>query len=346
MENTISSKVNDVTQTLITELSGKNQTFSKKVIDNIFSFVGLAGGVGTSTIVANVAKALVEKHFSVVVIDLNICCPAQHSFFKIEQKAKKPDLISLLSGENTLGESIETKEGVYVLYANNRILFDKVAIDTAGASNNLSMILEQLSSLFDVVLLDIPSNGALDFELTNVALFKSDFIISIMDENVNCISAYNRLQRNMTYVGISTQNLKVIMNKRTNITYPTNVFKSLEIELDVLLPYDVSVVEAGLRGNIYINKGASSSMTAAQFVEGIEELRDVILRYGGYEEKKMKMVAERKANGEAGRKKVKEKPVKNKKVKGKKVKQEVEDVQDNTIEDETDIPDFNEEDTF
>lgn len=346
MENTISSKVSDVTQTLITELSGKNQTFSKKVIDNIFSFVGLAGGVGTSTIVANVAKALTDKHFSVIVIDLNICCPAQHSFFKIEQKAKKPDLISLLSGENTLGESIETKEGVYVLYANNRILFDKVAIDTAGASANFSSILEQLSSLFDVVLIDVPSNGSLDFELTNLALFKSDFIIAVMDENVGCIGAYNRLQRNLSYVGISIQNLKVIMNKRTNITYPTNVFKSLDIELDVLLPYDVSVVEAGLRGNIYITKGASSAMTAAQFVEAIEDLRDVILRYGGYEEKKMKLVADRK-NGEAGGvKKTKEKPVKPKKVKAKKGKQAVEEVVEETDTEEPEIPDFNEDDTF
>lgn len=294
MEKTISSQVNNITQTLITELSGKNQSFSKKVIDNIFSFVGLAGGVGTSTIVANVAKSLVDKHFSVVVLDMNICCPAQHSFFRIEQKAKKPDLISLLSGENVLGESIEVKDGVYVLYANNRILFDKVSIDTAGAAANLTSVLEQLSSLFDVVLIDVPSNGALEFELTNQALFKSDFIITIMDENVGCIGAYNRLERNLSYVGISTQNIKVIMNKRTNITYPASVFRQLEIELEVLLPYDISIVEAGLRGNIYVTKGSSTSITAAQFVEGIDELRDILLRYGGYEDKKMQAAAERK----------------------------------------------------
>ena len=294
MEKTISSQVNNIAQTLITELSGKNQSFSKKVIDNIFSFVGLAGGVGTSTIVANVAKSLANKNFSVIVLDMNICCPAQHSFFRIEQKAKKPDLISLLSGENALRESIEVKEGVYVLYANNRILFDKVSIDTAGASANLTSVLEQLSSLFDVVLIDMPSNGALEFELTNQALFKSDFIVLVMDENVGCIGAYNRFQRNLSYVGISTQNLKVIMNKRTNITYPASVFRQLDIELEVLLPYDISIVEAGLRGNLYVTKGSSSAITAAQFVEGIDDLRDILLRYGGYEDKKMQAAAERK----------------------------------------------------
>lgn len=319
----ITSKVNEVTQTLITELSGKNQTFNKKVIDNIFSFVGLAGGVGTSTIVSNVAKALVDKHFSTVIIDLNICAPVHQVYLKVEQKAKKPDIVSLLSGENSLGDSIEIRDGIALLYANNRVLFDKVAMDTPGASANLTAVIEQLSSLFDVVLIDIPAHGELNFELTNTALFKSDFIIAVMDENIECIGAYNRLQRNLTYVGISIQNLKVILNKRTNITYPANVFKSLEIDLDVLLPYEISVVEAGLRGNIYVSKGASSSVTAAQFLESIYELRTILLRYGGYEEKKMAEVSEIK-------------PVKEKKSKHRKSKKEVQEIQEEIVEDELD----------
>lgn len=292
--NTISSQVSGIAQNLITELSGKNQIFSKKVIDNIFAFVGLAGGVGTSTIVANVAKSLSRKGFSVVIVDLNICSPIQHIYYKIEQKAKKPDLVSLLSGENKLGESLELKDGVSVLYANNRILFDKVVMDSPGTSANFSSVIEQLSSLYDVVLLDVPSHGELSFEITNMALFKSDVIIAVMDENIGCIGSYNRLERNLSYVGISTQNIHVIMNKRTNITYPTSVFKQLDIELDVLLPYELSIVESGLRGNIYIDKGASSSVTATQFLEAIDELRDVILRLGGYEDKKMAAVAEKK----------------------------------------------------
>ena len=323
--NTISSKMNDIAQNLITELSGKNQSFSKKVIDNIFAFVGLSGGVGTSIIVANLAKSLTEKHFSVVVLDLNICYPIQHLYFKVEQKIKKPDLVSLLAGENKLGESLEIKDGISLLYANNRILFDKVMMDSPGTSNNLSAILEQLSSLYDVVLLDVPTNGDLAFELTNTALFKSDFIIAVMDENVGCIGAYNRLKNNLACVGISNQNLKVIMNKRTNITYPASVFRALDIDLDVLLPYEISIVEAGLRGNIYISNGASSSVTAAQFLEAIDELRDVVLRYGGYEDKKAKEIEERKAEK---RERAKSKPVKEKKSKSKKKSEVIESDED------------------
>jgi CO dehydrogenase nickel-insertion accessory protein CooC1 len=176
-------------------------------------------------------------------------------------------------------------------------------MDTENTSKNFTRVLEQLSSLYDIVLLDVPSTADLEFEITNVALFKSDVIIAVMDENVSCIGAYNRLQRNLSYVGIPTNKIKVIMNKRTNITYPASVFKSLDINLEVLLPYDVSIVEAGLRGLIYITKGSSSSVTAAQFLESIEELRDDMLIWGGYQ---LKSKAEKKE------KKVKERPVKEK----------------------------------
>lgn len=284
MAETISNKVSDVTQELITQLSGKNQVFLKKVIDNVFSFVGLAGGVGTSTLVANVAKVLSNKKFSVLVIDFNICFPTQQIYMKIKQEVKKPDLVSLLAGENRLGECLEYKDKIAVLYANNRILFDKVSLDTSISSNNLTKLLEQVSSLFDVVLLDIPSCGSLDYELTNTALYKSDYIITVMDENVSCIGALNRLERNMAYVGIPTHHIKLIMNKRTNLNYPKNVFSALNINLELLLPYEITVIEAGLRGQLYVEKGASSSVTSAQFIEGITDLGKYILNLGGYKE--------------------------------------------------------------
>lgn len=284
MAETLSNKISDVTQDLITELSGKNQVFLKKVIDNIFSFVGLSGGVGTSTLVANVAKTLINKKFSVLVIDMNICFPTQQIYMKVKQEVKKPDLVSLLAGENKLGECLEYRDKMAILYANNRILFDKVSLDSASASSNLTKLLEQVSSLFDVVLLDIPCCGMLDYELTNTALYKSDYIITVMDENVSCIGALNRLERNMAYVGIPTHHIKLIMNKRTNLNYPKSVFSALNVKLELLLPYEITVVEAGLRGQLYIEKGSSTSITSAQFIEGIQDLSKFILSLGGYKE--------------------------------------------------------------
>ena len=52
----ISDTIESISQDLIVRLSGKDTILEKKIIDNVFSFLSLAGGAGASTIIANVAS--------------------------------------------------------------------------------------------------------------------------------------------------------------------------------------------------------------------------------------------------------------------------------------------------
>ena len=194
-------------------------------------------------------------------------------------------------GDAPLGNALEDRNGIYLLYAHNRLIYDKIVTDSAIAGKSFATMLDNLSRLFDVVIMDIPTRGELEYEITNTALYESDYIFCVMDENTSCISAYNRLLSNFSYMGISTATVKLIMNKRSNIVYPAAVFNSLEKSPDVILPYDISITDTGLRGGVYIRSGKGQSKTSRQFVMGIESLTDLVLDCGGYNREAKNIIA-------------------------------------------------------
>jgi len=277
----IADKISDATNKLIKQLSGKEHRGKKKVIDNIISFIGASGGTGTSTIVANVAQNLVDKNFSVLVIDANICYPAQHIFFRVKQEINKKDLVSFLTGKNTIGESIEYRGELGVLVSNNRNLRDYIHCDSKIVSQNIADCLDRVASLFDLVLIDCPNN--ISHDLVNTILYKSDAIYCVWDEGISCVANFERLRINLRLLGIDVNKIRVILNKKTNIYYRESVFKSLKAELVEVLPFDTAIIESGLMAEVFIKKGESTSKNAKEFVKGINRLTNKLVQLGGYD---------------------------------------------------------------
>lgn len=278
----LSDITRDSVRSLGKELSGVNSDGNKKLIlDHVFSFVGLSGGVGTSTIIANVASELTKMGRSVIIIDLNIMYPIQHSFFKLKQELETKDLCSFLGGEATLGECIKYPAGrdLGILIANNRGIVEHIDADSKDGSNALTECLERLSSLFDFVLIDC--SNRLENELINTALYKSDRIMAILDENLEGLSNYNRLCSAMGACGIDYMRVKTILNKRTSIQYNRSILKDFNIDLIQVLPFELGIIESGLKGEIYCRKGASTSKTASAFVQGIKNIARSMERLSG-----------------------------------------------------------------
>ena len=276
----ISDALSETADKIIKELSGSSHKGKKRVIDNIISFISPAGGTGVSTLVANVAQEIVSRNLSVLVIDTNICYPSQHIYFKIKQETEKKDLISFLSGKNTVGESIEYRGELGVLVANNRNIMDYINCDSKVISNNMVECLERMSSLFDVILIDC--SNSIEYDMINNILYRSDSIYCVWDEGINSISNFDRLRTNMRALGIDGNRMKVILNKKTSIYYRESVFKSLNAELIEVIPFDIAVIESGLRGGIFIKNGISNSKTSKEFVKSINRLATKILQLGGY----------------------------------------------------------------
>ena len=83
---------------IIKELSGKQYQAGKKIIDNVLVFTNASGGTGASTLASNFAYEASQRGLTVLILDLNILCPVQHTYLGLNQELEKNDLVSFLNG--------------------------------------------------------------------------------------------------------------------------------------------------------------------------------------------------------------------------------------------------------
>lgn len=273
-------KVNKGTQELLQKLSGNDKTDSKKLIDNIIAFLGVAGGTGTSTLVANVAAKLSEMKLSVVIIDMSIDYPSQHIYYSTKVQDSSKDYVSFLNGRCRLGDSLIYFKEIGVIYSINRNFTDYINCDVEITARNFKEALDKLSGLYDVVIIDAPLR--IDNIIVNTGLSIANAIYAVWDESVQCVSNYDRIRQNMELIGIDSSKMKSILNKRTSIHYPKSVFNRLGVELIQVLPFDIAVIESGLLGEVFCKKGESLSSNSKAFNKGISELTTDICKNGGY----------------------------------------------------------------
>lgn len=271
----------DKTSAILKQLSGGEAKYSRRLIDNVVVFTGASGGVGTSTIVSNVAALASDKGLNVLVIDLNIMYPVQHTFFGIEQKIEKPDLVSYLLGKNPLGESISSNGNISLFLPNNRGLMDSINCENQSAVNNFSSTVDQLRKMFDLIIIDAPLS--IEHLLVNTAFYLSNQIYLVWDESISSISNTERIRRNMLASGIDAYSkMKVILNKKTSVNYSKYPIEKLNLELVEVLPFDVAIIECGLRSKIFCQKGSTSSKNAGEFYSKMVGITETVLRNGGY----------------------------------------------------------------
>jgi hypothetical protein len=137
------------------------------IFNPIWGFRGVKDGLGTSTLVANVALALAEAGLNVCVIDTSVLNPCQGQLLKAyygEGDKYKGDWFDI--NRQTVGGDVvcisKFSPRISVLGFNNRSILDMV--DTKDSLEMVSLALVELKKLNDIILLDICP------ETTNIAL--------------------------------------------------------------------------------------------------------------------------------------------------------------------------------
>lgn len=282
-KKTLYDVIDDGLTSVLTTMSGADSEPGIKIVDNIISFVSVAGGAGASTIVANFAKMAEKKNLTVLVIDMNILYPAQNVLFNVNYKDKQPDLVSFLLGEAEIGSCIVNKSAsskISILSAHDRQLIDYINCDSDRSAHNLEVVLGKIKYSFDLILIDCPNT--MYHDPVSSALYMSDAYYTVWDESIGCVSNFDSFTCILNNLGLNTNRLKTIVNKRTSIYYPKSTFKSLGLNVIGVLPYEISVIEASLRGEIYAEKGSSFSKTAKEYMNSLNAIFNTVLKNGGY----------------------------------------------------------------
>lgn len=280
-DKTFSQKADELITTSLGVLSGKGTDSKLKLVDNIIGFIGSAGGVGTSTIVSNLAYLASKQGLTVLLIDLNVMFPTIPFLFDIRYKENQPDLVSFLQGKNEIGQSIVNKGSLSILASHDRVLYNYLDLDTESASKNLENAIRKIKYQFDVIFLDCPLDLA--FDPVGTALYHSDAYYTVWNESINCAANFDTLCRSLAVQGVTPKRFKIIMNQRTGIYYPNTVFKQLDIPLLGVLPYDRRIIECGLNSELYLEKGTSFSPESKTYCKNLGNILDEILRLGGYD---------------------------------------------------------------
>ena len=268
---------------VIKELSGKSSKTKGKLIDNVIVFTNASGGAGASTVASNAAFSALQKGLKVLLIDLNIMCPIQHTYLDIRQDIDKPDLVSYLLGKNQLSESIDSTRNINLIFANNRTLTDEINCNNRIAVENFSTMIRTVRQYYDLIIVDCPMR--VDCLLQNTMLYICDAMYVVWDEGIGSIVNTEKLRRNMALSGIdSFTKMRVVLNKRTSVHFSDYPLKKLNLELVETLPFDVDIIDNSLRGKIFCESGSSTSKNAIEFARKIDLMTSKILKIGGYVE--------------------------------------------------------------
>lgn len=277
----LAKETSDKAVEIIKELSGRDIDTKVKVIDNLIAFTNAAGGAGASTIATNVAYEAIQKGLKVVLLDLNLLCPVQHTYLGVEQQMTKPDLVGYLLGQNSLSDSIDTSNKINLIFANNRTINDLINCNDAIAIENYKDMLTKLRQFYDLVIVDCPMR--IDDMLCNTTLYYADAIYMVWDEGVGSVINTEKLRRNMAATGIdSFTKMRVILNKRTSIHFSDYPLTKMNIELMGVLPFSVDIIDNSLRERIFCEKGSSSNEESNEFARKMIGLSNKILSIAGY----------------------------------------------------------------
>ena len=280
-QENVGKAVAETANDIIKRLAGGEIKHTRKLIDNVVVITNAAGGTGASTVVSNVAYMANKKGMRVLVVDLNTMLPVQHSYFNIKQEIDRPDLVSYLNGKTTIGESMVNKDGISILFANNRGLIEYINTESEIAVANFNLAIDKLRHLYDLILIDTPMR--IEHSLINSVLYNCDQMYIVWDEGISSIANTERIRRNMAISGVdSYTKMKVIMNKKTSIHYSNYPFQKLNIELVGILPFECDVIDASLRSQIFCDSYASDSENASIFYTEIEKITMKILENGGF----------------------------------------------------------------
>ena len=230
-------------------LSGSTdfKVLDQLVFDKIIGFRGLAPGVGTSTIVANLATSLVEKtNYKVCVLDTSFLHPTQYSFLAKTVITKNQG--DILTFEKDISEIlIETNnKNLFLASLIDRTLIDMLS--TKDSEATIATVINTLKSYFDIILVDLPTEIT---RITTESAIQCNYIITVADSSTKCMFNLTKSLNTLASLGIPPAKCnRIILNKvmKDVITNSSRVLEEADLDVIGEIPFSEQIAIAGVTG--------------------------------------------------------------------------------------------------
>lgn len=235
----------------------------------VVTIFGAKGGLGKSTIAANLAVKLAAKRKKVVLVDLNLQFGDLHIFLDIEPKDTITELVQDVTTPNI--DSIRSymsvhSSGVHVLCAPKSPEYAELV-----SAEKVQSLLSILRTYYDYVIIDTAPSFT---EITMTAIESSSLIffvtgldISILKNSKLSVSILESLQQ--------TDKLRIIVNRAVDMNTITinDVKRIIGYPIWTKIPSDYKIAVNALNRGIPFVVGAPKS----QLSESISELVELLL---------------------------------------------------------------------
>lgn len=239
------------------------------------------GGVGKTTLTANLGIALSNLGFRVALVDVDFGLNNLDVVLGLENKVVY-DISDVLDGRCRIKQALvqhKDRKNLFVLPSNS------LQATSAVSGQNVKLIIENLSPVFDYVLLDCPAGIDIGFHRA-VSCADSAIVVTTpglpslrdADKVISILKSYK-----LDSVGLVVNRARgdLIMNEKMML--PTDIQALLKTELIGVLPEEDAVF---LSSGYKLPSGSDSfrayKMLADNIVKGTKKIFDVTGKYSGF----------------------------------------------------------------
>lgn len=231
----------------------------------IVSVHGARGGVGRSSIVANLGVSLAKMGLKTIVVDFDVENGNLANILSVETEN---DLLSIFKGNFNLSDDVfdQHSSGLHVLPG-----LSTPAESEIITSEACERIIGRLARVYDVVIID---TGVLAIDPMLVAMQISTKSYYVATCDLSVLASTYRMFNDAKSVGINTEKIKLILNRvpsklPLDLSY---VSSRLPIELLSKLPEETSFLEVANSGEV-----AYDSDKCKKFNSAINEISKDVL---------------------------------------------------------------------
>ena len=251
-------------------------------VNNVFGFYSPSGGVGVTTLIANLA-AVLATNSKVAILDLDVFHPGLFRYFIIENTDKCDQL------EHDIYDKFLAGSGNIASYGHKTIV-DNITLYTCMPEadivryckmdyEGICTCIKDLSKVYDYVLIDI--KGTFLQETVLAAIETSTRVYTLIHPTIADIeNAYKDLRILSAYsFGAKTKN--IIQSPVSSAPLDAGEIKKYyKMDSILAIPYVKKVEEMGYNYDIFVKADGGSDKAARSYIKCITWLAERIANYG------------------------------------------------------------------
>lgn len=241
------------------EFEKKIQTqlnIQKRVRSKVISFFSCKGGVGKSTMAANVAVSLAKRGAKVIILDFDLAFGEQHLLLDLQPK-------------DTIVELAQDPEGISIERVNSFCLMHSSGASLLAApkspeyaeyinANHITSIIRSIRPYYEYIIIDLPSNFS---DETIAALENSDEIMLINNPEILSLKAAKNALNVLEQLQIKDRIRLVINRDRASLINNKDFEEMLQMPVYARIETDSKTVSTSVnKGEPFVLKSSKKEI--------------------------------------------------------------------------------------